>query len=290
MRFLVIGGTGFIGSHIVQQLAGQEHEVAVYHRGRKNVALPRGVREFVNRSSAWPIEIFPSELFEFEPQVVVHTVAMSEADAKAAVSNFDGRASRLVMLSSGDVYRAYGRLIGLESGPAEYGLLSEDAPLRTVLFPYRQRAASQDSLEYWYEKIIAERVILSSPNLLGTVLRLPKVYGPGSNQDLATVYCNRYQPHWRWTHGYVENVAAAIVLAATDPRGASNVYNVGEEYTPTISERLAWMPDSPIGPVVNDTFDYTQDIAYDTSRIRRELGYKEVISEYDAILRTLALQ
>ena len=46
------------------------------------------------------------------------------------------------------------------------------------------------------------------------MLRLQNVYGPDSNRDLATVYRYRHLGSWRWTHGYVENVAEAIVLAA----------------------------------------------------------------------------
>jgi nucleoside-diphosphate-sugar epimerase len=32
MRILVIGGNGFIGSPLVSELLGSEHEVAVFHR------------------------------------------------------------------------------------------------------------------------------------------------------------------------------------------------------------------------------------------------------------------
>jgi nucleoside-diphosphate-sugar epimerase len=105
---------------------------------------------------------------------------------------------------------------------------------------------------------------------------------------LKTIYSNRNHPNWRWTHGYVENVAAGIVLAATSARAAGCVYNLGEEETPTIAERFAWMPGSSIDAVVNSHFNYAQDIAYDTRSIRRELGYREVIPEREAILQTLA--
>jgi uncharacterized protein YbjT (DUF2867 family) len=33
---------------------------------------------------------------------------------------------------------------------------------------------------------------------------------------------------WRWTHGYVEDVAAAVALAVMDERAAGRTYNVGE--------------------------------------------------------------
>ncbi len=183
MRVLVIGGTGFIGQHVVRHLASDGHVVGVYHRGHTQAVLPECVRQIVDPHSVIPIQNFPTALLEFEPEVVIHTLAMGATDAQASVRIFSGHARRLVLLSSGDVYRAYGRFAGTEPGPIEEGLLSEDSPLRTKLFPYRPQAASTDALEYWYEKILAERAVLSDPALSGTVLRLPKVYGPAGNED-----------------------------------------------------------------------------------------------------------
>jgi hypothetical protein len=67
---------------------------------------------------------------------------------------------------------------------------------------------------------------------------------------------------------------------------AAGVYNVGEASTPTIAERLAWLPPSAIEADLSSTFDFTQNIAYDTSRIRTGLGYRD-ISEEEGVLRTL---
>ncbi|HEV2418841.1 MAG TPA: NAD-dependent epimerase/dehydratase family protein [Terriglobia bacterium] len=287
MRLLVIGGTGFIGAYIVRQIARLDHVVAVYHRGHTRAVLPEHVHQIIDPHSVMPIQRFPTELFDFEPDIVVHTVAMGAVDAQAAVKTFAGRAGRLVLLSSGDVYRAYGRFTKIEPGPIDEGLLSENAPLRTALYPYRAQASSHESLQYWYEKILAERAVLSNSNLPGTILRLPKVHGPGGNDDLATIYRYCHHPNWRWTHGFVENVAAAVALAATHPSAGGRVYNIGEAYTPTIAERLAWLPPSTTEPDLNCQFDFTQNIAYDTSRIRTELGYRETISEEEGFLRTL---
>ena len=233
-----------------------------------------------------PIESFSTDVLEPPPDVVIHMIAMGERDGRALVDTFRGRTGRVVVLSSGDVYQAYGRFIGLEPGPAVAGVLTESSPLRTVLYPYRKQAHSADDWIYSYEKILMEQGVLNEPLLRAIVLRLPKVYGPCENADLSTVYGFRHQPTWRWTHGYVENVAHAIVLAALHP-AAIGIYNVGEEDTPTVAERLATLPPSSV-PDVAMPLNFEHDIAYDTSRIRSDLGYKEPVEYAEGLRRTLA--
>jgi nucleoside-diphosphate-sugar epimerase len=271
MRILLIGGTGFIGPYVARELADRGHDLTLFHRGQHESPLLSSIQHFRSAQAAIPVLNFP----------------MGEADARAAVRTFAGRVQRLVALSSGDVYRAYGRFSGLEPGPAEQGLLTEDSPLRSILYPYRSQAKSQDELFYFYDKILVERHVLGQALLPATVLRLPKVYGPGGNADLATIYGYRNRSGWRWTHGYVENVAAAIALAALHPAAANRVYNVGEVYTPSVAERLEDLPSSPVPVAEAVGFDFRNDIAYDTTRIRKELGYVELVSYEEGLKRTL---
>jgi nucleoside-diphosphate-sugar epimerase len=286
MQVLVIGGTKFIGPHVVRQLVARGDAVTVYHRGEHEPDLPPNVRHIHSPAAAMPVVSFPPETLEPAPDVVIHMIPMGERDAQAANDTFRGRVHRLVALSSGDVYQAYGRFAGFESGPAEPGLLTESSPLRTVLYPYRKLAQSGNDWVYNYEKILMERIVLADKSLPAVVLRLPKVYGQGENADLATIYRFRHQTHFRWTHGYVENVAHAIVLAAFHPT-AVGIYNVGEEYTPTVAERLSHLPLSSV-PDATMLLNFNHDIAYDTSRIRQELGYKEPVEYEEGLRRTLA--
>src|ERR1700730_9033189 len=112
MRVLIIGGTKFIGPHVVRLLVEQGHDVLLYHRGQTEADLPQNVRHSRSPLAAMPVLRFPHELLAELFDAVVHMIPMGEADARAAMKAFRGRAARVVALSSGDVYRAYGRLTG----------------------------------------------------------------------------------------------------------------------------------------------------------------------------------
>lgn len=284
MRILIIGGTRSVGLAAARRLAAAGHELAVFHRGEHEGELPASVRRFRGPAAAMPVRAIPDELRAFEPEVVLHMIAMGEEDSLAAVRAFGGIARRIVAASSGDVYRAFGLLRRTEEGPLEPVPLKEDAPLRSHFYPYREADTPPGSLLYSYDKILAERALASDPGLPATILRFPKIYGPDDNRDLATVHGYRHRPRWRWTHGFAANVGAAVALAVTDDRSAGRTYNVGEEETPTMGDRLARLPPNEEVPTSDAPLNYAQEIVYDTGAIRRELGYVEPFDEREAMV------
>ena len=64
-------------------------------------------------------------------------------------------------------------------------------------------------------------------------------------------------------------------------------YNVGEASTPTVAERLGFLPERSDYALFDKRANFEQDIVYDTGRIRRELGYCEVIEERAAMIDLL---
>jgi nucleoside-diphosphate-sugar epimerase len=311
MRVVVIGGTNFIGPHVVAMLHRLGHQITVYHRGDHEPALPPAVRHIHSPQAGLPVLHFPSVLSDPAPDVVLHMFPVGGDDARAAMARFAGVARRLVALSSGDVYRAYGRLLGTEPGPDEPVPLDENAPVREVLYPYRQMAAGPADWKFHYEKILVERAVMGHPSLEGTALRLPAVYGPGDPYRRLRAYIKRMHDHrpaillesaqagWRWTHGYVENVAQAIVLAVVDDRAAGRIYNVGEAETPTVAERVrhigalaGWkgrivqMESERLPLHLRVPYQPRQDLVVDSSRLRGELGFAEVRSMDEGLRQT----
>src|SRR5213593_1125658 len=81
---------------------------------------------------------------------------------------------------------------------------------------------------------------------------------------------------WRWTWGYVEDVAAAIACASTDERANGRIYNVGERVSLTQAERVkaiaaavGWngrvlvLPESQMPDHLKAGVDFAQDLTFD---------------------------
>ncbi|MEP6800370.1 MAG: NAD-dependent epimerase/dehydratase family protein [Acidobacteriota bacterium] len=306
MRVLVVGGTGFLGPPVVSRLSNLGHQVTVYHRGEHEAQLPFGVRHVHSPQAAPPILFFPEELTELAWDVVLAMSPIGERDSAHLMATFRGIARRVVAVSSADVYRAYGVFRGTEEEDPDLRILTEDAPLRGNLFPYRDSGAQPAYLAD-YEKILVERIVQSDPGLPGTVLRLPAVYGPGDRQHRfaspwrriadgrPAIVLGRAHAAFRWTHGYVEDVAQAIALAVTTERARGRVYNVGEASTPTIAGRmeafgraLGWggrvavLDEARLPRALAAAGNFEQPLVCDTSRIRRELDWSEVTPPEEA--------
>lgn len=306
MNVVVIGGTAFIGPPLVSRLAAAGHAVTVFHRGTTNAALPDGVRELLGDRR--DLYSYRKQLTSPEPDAVIDMVCMTEHHSRTTLDTFLGQAGRLVVISSGDVYRAFGRLHGSEPGPPDPVPLTEESPLREKLHLYRDQGAEGFEWQRDYEKVMVERVAREDPQLPATVLRLPAVYGPGDYQHRLFGYARRMADdrhailldedvaQWQWSRGYVENVADAIALAAGHDAAQGRIYNVGEpraftelEWVQQIGEAAGWsgkiavIGDGRMSMGINTEQQWVND----TSRIREELGYEEAVGIAEGIRRTV---
>ncbi len=308
MRVLVIGGTNFIGPRVVADLLAGGHEVAVFHRGETEHAEADSVTHIHGDRAR--IEEFAKDFRRFGPGVVLDMACMFERDARAIVEVMRGVARRAVVVSSVDVYRAYGRMHGSEPGPLEPLPLTEESPLREKLYPYRGERSDGRMDEY--DKIPVEHAFLSEPDLPGTVIRLPAVHGEGDYQRRLFMEVRRFEAgrpcilvqqdaaSWRWSRGYVGNVARAIALVATDERAVGRAYNAPVDppltqrgWLETCARIAGWggeiveVPAELMPAHLRQPVNFAQSMVVDDSRIRSELGYTNAVATEDGMRRAI---
>jgi nucleoside-diphosphate-sugar epimerase len=290
MRVLVLGGTEFTGPFVVRDLVEARHDVAVFHRGEHEHPLTAGAHHVHGRFEH--LDRHLPELHDLKPHVVVDMRAFRREEGRRVLA-FKDVAERAVVASSADVYRAYGRLNRTEPGPPERLPLTEDSALREVV------------IKEEYDKIGVEREARADPDFPVTVLRLPAIHGPGDYQHRLREYVKAMDDgepqieldarlaRWRWVRGYVEDVAHAVVLAATDERAAGRTYNVAdpvayseEEWVRRIADVHGW-PGELAFVNKEQELDLRQDYVVDSNRIRDELGYAEMVDPVEALRRTI---
>jgi nucleoside-diphosphate-sugar epimerase len=196
--------------------------------------------------------------------------------------------------------------------------LTEDSDLRTSRNVYSAEALQKVRSVYdWvgdeYDKIPAEQAVLSDPRLPGAVLRLPMIYGPGDPLHRFHPFLKRIDDGrkqiifaddvaaWRTPRGYVEDVAAAVALAAIAPESKGRIYNVCEaesfgelDWARKIAATTGWTGDFVVLPHdctpkhLHWPGNTAQHLEATSERIRKELGYRELLPREEAIQRTIA--
>ncbi|MBV8801554.1 MAG: NAD-dependent epimerase/dehydratase family protein [Gammaproteobacteria bacterium] len=310
MRILIIGGTKFIGPYVVQALHEKSHEVILFNRGKTIHPFPFQVTSI--QGDRANLISFKEKLLSLRPDAVIDMFPYSEHDARQLANTFHGLVQRIVIVSSCDVYRAYDRLWNVFTDKLIETPLDEKSDLRENFFPYRKILGSQpEDWTYHYEKILVENTILSYPDINSTILRLPMVYGPGDYSriypylkrmdDNRPILLDENKANWRFSRGYVEDIASAIASSALDSQCGNKKYNVGEkdafseiEWIQKIGRAAGWRNE-----IIKVSFDklpphlkepllaWEQDLTINTHRIRHELHYKELYSFEDSMQKTI---
>src|SRR5260370_8473641 len=108
------------------------------------------------------------QLAAFEPDAAIDCRALTRADVETALAALPA-GIRLVLISSMDVYRAFGAAIeGRETDPVP---LDEDSPMRAERYPYRGKAPDR----YHYDNLDIDDLSLPARP---TSLPPPIVYPP----------------------------------------------------------------------------------------------------------------
>lgn len=316
MRILIIGGTGFLGTWIsirLRQLS-PDAKIAILSRN--------GISNELSRFSFQSIQgdlldrpSIESEITEFSPDVIVHTIAYTTMDLWAVLSLFPIQPPRIVLISSGDVYHAYDILLKRSAEKPDNTPLVESSPLRKSLFPYRTGSLNPGDpgslLAFEYDKIPLE-LMLKGTGDYHTIIRLPAVYGPGDSQGRFLNIIRRIldgrtaipvqanMENWIWSKSYVENAALAIALGVLRNDGEGKTFHVSykESFTEmdwnrTIAELMDWhgefvsIPDSRMPDGQRMDMNFEQNLELDSSAIRSALGYEEMHTRETGLEKTI---
>ena len=244
MRTLVTGGSGFIGSALVDRLAGAGHEVTVVDdlsTGRlENLtdALASGRVELAELDLAGPD--LAGIVAAARPEVVYHLAAQIDVRRSVADPLHDARVNVLgtIALATAALEAGCRRLVFASSGGTVY---SEPDPSD---LPIDERYPPRVTNPYGVSKRSAEDYLASFAELHGlepVSLRLGNVYGPRQDPHgeagVVAIFCDRLladEPvtifgDGRQTRDYVfvEDVVNAFVAGGEHPDAPGARINVG---------------------------------------------------------------
>jgi UDP-glucose 4-epimerase len=235
MRILVLGGSGFLGSHIVDKFLAEKHDVAVYdlypERFRRS---PAGITfytgDFGNVGAL-------DELIATGFDAVIHCVSTTTPKSSNESPEFDIQSNVIGTLYLLDICVKHniGKLVFLSSGGTIYGDIG-DIEMVDETHPVRPMCS------YGVSKLTIEHYLDVYRHLRGlnyVALRLSNPYGERQSPLRAlgalTVFLHKTLKRENvevWGDGrvtrdfiYVCDVANAVYLATINP--VSGIFNVG---------------------------------------------------------------
>jgi 2'-hydroxyisoflavone reductase len=173
LRILILGGTGFIGPHIVRQAIARGHAVTIFTRGRREADLPTGIERLVGDRA----------VSDSLPRGNLRALEGRRWDVVFDDSATDPRWVR----ASTEVLRDCGRYLFVSS--------------TGVFLPYRTAANAETdpviveppgSTEYGIRKAQSEQVVMSAFGARGLVVRPGYIVGPGDTTDRFSYWPQRF--------------------------------------------------------------------------------------------------
>ena len=301
MRALVIGGTGPTGPYLVNGLIAQGNEVSIMHRGTHDSdEIPRSVERIIG-----------------DPHFreTIH-------DA------LKGRSFDLIIATYGriryiaEIIGAYtDRLITIGGAPCYRGVLQPEdlypAGLQIPLPEDAQKVESEEEFRFGYLVRGAEDAVMQghdAGHYSATHFRYPVVYGPRQVTSTVFTIMRRFMDKRPYivlpdggltitSRGYSENVAHAVLLAASQPdKAAGQIYNCGDEHQMTMAQwievvaramdgelEIIGVPDAYAHPARGLMMFHgpANHQLFDLYKVKSDLGYRDVVPAVEAMERTV---
>jgi UDP-glucose 4-epimerase len=304
MRTLVTGGSGFIGSNLVDALLERGDEVTVLDD------LSTGRRENLEGAIAAGANLVETDVRDAEavsdlvgsatPEVIFHLAAQIDVRKSAADPAADSRINIEGTINVLEAARGAGvrRVVNTSTGGAIYG--------EGKMIPAPEDHPVAPEAPYGLSKFCAEGYcdIFARLHGLSTVsLRYGNVYGPRQDPlgeaGVVAIFCGKLLEGQRPTvfgdglqtrdYVFVGDVVAANLLAAdSNSTGSFNIGTGRETSVLDIVEALSTHAAASFEPeMAPERPGEVRHIALDAARAKGELGWQAEVSIEDGLGRTL---
>lgn len=289
MRVLVTGGTGFIGSHLVEALLARGHDPATL--SRRATGLPGVEHHSLDVAAEGAVEV--ASRFE----AVLHLAGLSNASLSRQDPYGYNRANALGTLAM---------LEGARRGGACLVFASSQRIYRPSLQPIAESSLVEPQDPYGYSKLCGEswvEMYARFYGVQGVILRFFSVYGPGlviteGASGVVGIFVGRalrgeplvVHADQRRDLTYVSDVVQGILLAMEKPVPAGSCYNVATGIG-TSMEDLVRLVCQVTGSRSQLQVERSQDFGYlvaDVSRARTELEYSPQVDLREGLERYVA--
>lgn len=173
MNILCIGGTRFLGKHILRQLLEKKHSVSVFNRGHHNDHLPQGTKFYLgDRNQADDFLQLGNQKYD----AVIDTCAYLPKQAEIAAQFFQERCECYLFISTISVYRDF-----------DCDEITEEYPLAEWNGDWDKAV---DNHIYGPYKAICEKIIANAFGRKSLIVRPGYIVGPDD-------YTDRFL-YWPW--------------------------------------------------------------------------------------------
>jgi 2'-hydroxyisoflavone reductase len=250
MRLLVLGGTQFVGRHLVSAALEAGHEVTLFNRGMTNPGLFPGARQLVGDRETGDL----GALKEGEWDGAVDVNAYVPRAVRQAAEALDGRCGHMTFVSTGSVYD----LSGLET-------VDESSPLATVEDPEAEEVTGET---YGGLKVLCERAAEEAFPGRTSIVRPGIVAGPHDPTDRFT---------W-WARRMAEGGSVDVVARGSQPVQVIDGRDLGDFLLHVTVNRIAGVFNA-VGPASPITLETLSEVCAASAGLKTDVRFDVVGAE-----------